>query len=60
MTIGSCDCCDRTNVPISRGEVTGIETYACFICQGDTDPDPYGEMEAVGDREGVATRSAGA
>lgn len=53
--IGSCDCCERTNVPISRGEVTGIETYACFICQGDTDPDPYGEMEAEGDRESRAT-----
>jgi hypothetical protein len=43
--IGSCDCCNRQKVPISRGEVTGIETYACFICQGSDDPDPYCEMD---------------
>jgi hypothetical protein len=46
MSIGNCDCCDRRNVPVSHltetycGDVT-----ACFLCQGDTDPDPYGEVE---------------
>jgi hypothetical protein len=40
MTIGSCDCCDRQNVPVTSGDVT-----ACFICQGEDDPDPYGELE---------------
>ena len=45
--IGNCDCCDRTNVPVSKVNVPG-EPSACFLCQGDTDPDPYGEMtEAV-------------
>jgi hypothetical protein len=22
-----------------------METTQCFICQGETDPDPYGELE---------------
>lgn len=48
--IGSCDCCDRQNVPISnfRADQTSAqcETAACYLCQGDTDPDPYGELEA--------------
>lgn len=45
MSIGSCDCCDRQNVPVAHltetycGDVT-----ACYICQGDDDPDPYGEV----------------
>jgi hypothetical protein len=49
MSIGNCDCCDRTNVPGSVVNVPG-EPFACFICQADPwesnpDPDPYGEME---------------
>lgn len=45
--IGSCDCCDRTNVPVGKMVVYGIETTACFVCQShgtEPDPDPYGEM----------------
>lgn len=49
MAIGSCDCCERMNVPISRIEPdrtsAQCETYACFICQGEDDVDPYGELE---------------
>lgn len=46
MTIANCDCCDRQNVPVSHltetycGDVT-----ACYLCQGEDDPDPYGELE---------------
>jgi hypothetical protein len=45
--IGCCDCCDRQNVPVSHFNATAAypEGVACFICQGDTDPDPYGELE---------------
>lgn len=47
MAIGSCDCCDRQNVPVSHFDATFAhpETSACFICQGEDDPDPYGELE---------------
>jgi hypothetical protein len=44
MAIGNCDCCDRTNVPGSVVNCPG-EPFACFICQGDDDADPYGERE---------------
>jgi len=47
--IGACDCCDRQNVPVAkfRADQTSAqcETTACFLCQGDSDPDPYGELE---------------
>jgi hypothetical protein len=23
----------------------GTDTYACYLCQGDTDPDPFGELD---------------
>lgn len=44
--IGSCDCCDRQHVPVSRFNATGAypEGVACFICRGETDLDPYGEL----------------
>jgi hypothetical protein len=46
--IGSCDCCDRKSVPVchfgSDETSAQCETTACFICQGDTEIDPYGEM----------------
>lgn len=47
--IGNCDCCDRTNVPLSLVNATSLhpEAVACFICQGDSDPDPYGELETI-------------
>lgn len=46
--IGSCDCCDRQDVPVSHFSATAAypEGCACFICQGETDPDPYGELES--------------
>jgi hypothetical protein len=43
MAIGTCDCCDRRNVPGSVVNCPG-EPFACHICQGDHDPDPYGEL----------------
>lgn len=46
--IGSCDNCDRQNVPVSHGFACGMETTQCYICQGEVDPDPHGEMEAKG------------
>ena len=42
--IGNCDACDRQNVPVSNGHSSSGETTQCFICQGDKNPDPYGEM----------------
>lgn len=45
MSIGACDNCDRQNVPVSSGQFCGCDTTQCFVCQGDTDPDPYGELE---------------
>lgn len=45
--IGSCDCCDRTNVPVGKIVIYGIKTTACFVCQShgiEPDPDPYGEL----------------
>ncbi len=47
--IGNCDCCDRKAVPVAKVNVPG-EPMACFICQGDTDPDPY--CETGHDRDG--------
>lgn len=44
MSIGNCDCCDRRNVPGSVVNCPG-EPFACHICQGDSDPDPYGEFD---------------
>lgn len=40
--IGNCDACDRKNVPVSKVNAPG-EPIACFICQGDSDPDPFWE-----------------
>jgi hypothetical protein len=34
MAFGTCDCCGRTNVAISRTIAYGIETYACAHCFG--------------------------
>jgi hypothetical protein len=42
--IGNCDCCDRRDVPGTVVDCPG-EPFACHLCQGDTDPDPYGEIE---------------
>lgn len=43
--IGSCDCCDRQNVPVSNLVAYGIDTTACFICRGGDEVDPYGELD---------------
>ena len=43
--IGSCDNCNRQNVPVHHfAETYCGETTQCFLCQGDTDPDPYSEL----------------
>jgi hypothetical protein len=42
MAIGTCDNCDRRGVPV---RCIDDVTTQCFLCTGDTDPDPYGEME---------------
>jgi hypothetical protein len=42
--IGSCDNCDRVDVPVSRGTAAGMETTQCYLCQGD-EADPYGELD---------------
>jgi hypothetical protein len=41
--IGNCDACDRTNIPVAKVNAPG-EPTACFICQGDDNPNPYCEM----------------
>lgn len=45
--IGNCDCCNRENVPVANFNATAAhpEGVACLICQGEDDPDPYGEVE---------------
>lgn len=45
--IGNCDCCNRENVPVGRFNATSAypEGVACFICRGDDDPDPFGELD---------------
>jgi hypothetical protein len=45
--IGNCDACDRQNVPVSNCRSPSGETTQCFLCQGDTNPDPYGEMQMI-------------
>lgn len=43
--IGTCENCDRENVPVSNCRMSGMESTQCFLCQGEADPDPYGERE---------------
>ena len=48
--IGSCDNCDRTNVPVANYETVHGNTTQCYICtagpyEKNPDPDPYGELE---------------
>jgi hypothetical protein len=46
MSIGNCDCCNRHDIPVSHGaDIYGNDVTACFICCGDDDPDPYGEID---------------
>lgn len=44
--IGSCDHCDRQNVPVSNGMCSSGEATQCFVCQGDI-ADPYGEQASA-------------
>lgn len=44
MAIGSCDCCEKSNVPVSSGVYCGMDVTACYLCQGDV-IDPYCEIE---------------
>jgi hypothetical protein len=51
MPIGNCDCCNRREVPVDFGcDVHGNDVTACYLCKGETDPDPFGEAET--DEEG--------
>lgn len=45
--IGSCEICDRQNVPVSHYNecYAHPEVDVCFLCQGQDDPDPHSEME---------------
>lgn len=49
MSIGACDICNRQSVPVTHfwpdANNTGIETTACYLCIGDDDADPYGELK---------------
>lgn len=51
IIFGECDCCSAKNRVLHRGEVTGIETYACQECQygslADDIDDLEGEIEAL-------------
>ena len=45
MPIGNCDCCDLRDVPGSAVDVPGMgEPFACYLCQGDAEADPYHEL----------------
>jgi hypothetical protein len=58
MAIGACDICDRQNVPVSHFNATAAhpETSACFLCQGEDDTDPYGELEPTLSKENIPCR----
>lgn len=44
--IGSCDNCSRRNVPVRHIDSPHAgDTTQCYVCTGDIDPDPYGELE---------------
>ena len=48
MPIGTCDACQREKVPVSHFNISYCgDTTACFLCQGDDNPDPYGELEIM-------------
>ncbi len=42
MSIAQCDNCGKTR-PGSKGSFAGMETWQCYVCQGDVE-DPYGEL----------------
>jgi hypothetical protein len=44
--IGTCYNCSRENVPVSHLEDTYCgDMTQCFLCHGDSDPDPYCELD---------------
>jgi len=45
--IGECDNCHRRNVPVHSSSSAFGDTTQCYLCRGDTDPDPYGEMKEM-------------
>jgi hypothetical protein len=45
MIFGECDCCAKPNRVLHRGEVTGIETYACAECRGSSLSDEIDDLE---------------
>jgi hypothetical protein len=54
MAIGTCDNCDRHNVPVRHMTGTYLgDTTQCFLCTGDTDPDPYGELDDLQHLDGM-------
>jgi hypothetical protein len=40
--IADCETCDRKQVPCKSCQES--QRAVCFICQGDSDPDPYREL----------------
>lgn len=55
MTFGTCDCCDKPNRVLSRGETCGLEAYACALCRygalADDADDIVDEIERLTMRE---------
>lgn len=43
MSIGTCDCCDATRVPVHNVAWNGMDVTTCYLCQGDAF-DPFDEM----------------
>jgi hypothetical protein len=45
MTIGTCDNCDRHNVPVRSMTGTYVgDTTQCYLCTGWNESDPFGEL----------------
>lgn len=55
MAKGTCDVCEAEDVELSRGFVTGIETFACAKCCGnepdDQEPDEKWDEKHPTDRD---------
>lgn len=43
--IGSCECCERQNVPILSCYNDKTKVFVCFLCQVEYDPDPEWNIE---------------
>ncbi len=54
--IGGCEVCDRWNVPISHVTTGfGVDVFVCYMCRGETDSDPYCELELVTEMTNLAS-----